>query len=158
MPSPKENKLQAQLDAMRNSLYVLDPKMKPVRKGQVAETFVKYQLERRGISYFEPPSQTEACDILIQGDSGAFYRCEVKSTAVIDSVVTFRKSTYKRGGYKTIGYTKEDKVDFFIAVDLTTEVLAIIPSSVVVNEGWVEVRLHTNSKVAPYLGRFDQLI
>lgn len=136
----------------------LSEDLKSFQKGYVAEQFVKYLLMKQGLTCFDPPFQTESLDILVQGKSGKFYRCEVKATAV-GATINLMKNKHNfevgRSHIVPTKYTEEDNIDLFFAVDLQNELVCVIPSTWVYENNHFKVRVSPGTKVWQFINRFD---
>lgn len=124
-------------------------------KGYAAEFLVKYLLIRHGLRFLEPRAQTSALDIVVEGPSGTFYRCEIKATT--RGIIGLTRIKNPRG-QRPISqrYTAEDGIDFFICVDLVTEHVAVLPWSFAKN--YASVCLNPSSDAWPFLSKFEQFV
>jgi len=96
-------------------------------KGFIAEELVTYLLHRRGLKCYKPQHLSRACDVLVEGTSGRYYRCEVKGTTV-GNVKNTRTHFNIARGYEEQAYSKEvDRIDFWMFVDLATEEVFVVP-------------------------------
>lgn len=127
------------------------------RIGYLAEQYVRYRVARVGLQFFVPETQSAACDLLIQGPSGKFYRCEVKATGR-GSLVKLYTTRYDKSTGKNVRYLYEDRdgIDFFVLVDLTSEAVFVVPFAEY--KGRAEVSLEPGCATWAYKDRFDYFV
>lgn len=128
------------------------------RIGYLAEQYVRYRVARAGLSFFIPEAQAAACDLLVQGPSGAFHRCEIKATARDNSLVNIYTTRYDQATRTNVPYKygEGDRIDFFILVDLKSEVVCVLPFAEALGRTQVSVAPHCETW--QYKDRFDLLV
>jgi hypothetical protein len=145
-------RLQALVDIKKPVLFFEDSKT--TSKGHAAVLFFRYQLTRRGFKYLIPEEQSEGLDLVVCGLSGKFWRCEVKG--YLDRKLSqLRHNTNTRSNFKSLPYTLDSKIDFFIVVDLNIELLAIIPFELVKH---TSIQLTVGSFGWDFIDRYDLFI
>lgn len=100
--------------------------------GYMAEHFVRYALTRRGLEVLQHVHLEEACDFVVRGPSGKYYRAEVKATTA-GTVKLSRTKFVAGGGYRANPYSALNEIDAFICVDLVNELVFVIPCTDIQN-------------------------
>lgn len=154
------NKLDTEiLEARSEFSLMLDERLTTITKvdrGMLGELYTKYILSKLGFQFLEPRLLLEALDLVVIGQSGKFYRCEIKSSG-IDSLVHVSRTKYDKDNplkYQSVGYTKEDNVDLFIVLDLNLELIAVIPAWELIGKP-IKFKLNPRTRFWKYVNRFD---
>lgn len=125
----ENRRLLIEIDSLRDSKLIPLAEMESFEKGLLAEQLALYRLRRSGLIVFRPESLSKALDLLVQGKSGKYYRCEIKASTV--GQCSLSRTKFKLdGGYTTEFYNPSDKIDFFLLVDLIKEFVFVVPFGV----------------------------
>lgn len=127
--------------------------MNTTRLGHVAQHYVNYRIARHGLQFFVPEEQQAACDLLVLGPSGRYYRCEVKGAKGKSVRLYTMRNDPKTRKLKAYCYTESDRIDFLILVDLAKELLCVLPFEVV--RGKTALHLTPSGMAWAYRDRFD---
>ena len=99
-----------------------------VQKGTIGELLAKALLMKECYNIYERINEESKCDFIIEKDF-KLIKLQVKITSINgngNKTVLTRKLTHSKTEHKTHYYTK-DEIDFYIAVDIETLDLYILP-------------------------------
>lgn len=126
---------------------------KTIEKGYVGQLIVEKQLIQRGWNLYKPILENGKVDLIIEKDN-KYLRIQIKTIQKYGNskIIPVRKISHNMGQYKTHFYTK-DEIDYFIGVDVETEMMYILPIEFVKNiKSAISIR-----KILNYENNFEQL-
>lgn len=126
---------------------------KTIEKGYIGQLIVEKQLIQHGWNLYKPILENGKVDLIIEKDN-KYLRIQIKTIQQYGNskIIPVRKISHNMGQYKTHFYT-EDEIDYFIGVDVETEMMYILPIEFVKNiKSAISIR-----KILKYENNFEQL-